>query len=446
MGPMMDAKFAERYEEFLGWVQPHHAVQAAYGRITSDNPRDGFAGDPSSGLYYHPMVVDGVRPGDRIFMEETFGPIVGVTSYQSLNEAIEMANAPGYGLSSSIYTTDPKDAFTFRDKISAGMVSINNSTSGAEAHLPFGGNGKSMGPGSPAFVLDQFTRWQAVNWDYSGRLEGPDGHCRAHSGHHLPPLELLMHPLDRHFRNSHRRVSIGGPCRPPMLTRRRGGGSSRRRRPAGTLICGAELQQQGRGFYTIGSAGHESNAMVALASRTSDPALLHYRSGRSTWLEPDRCRVDASPRHAAGTDGPGRRAHCRGPAQGFRPSRAGRYPADLHGCLPSSKSCWSGHRAATGTPAPGGLRVARGRGRGVLVRRRLREPFHRSRRDQYRPRYGLPWPAGTDSSSARTTASASRCRHRRVGSRRRMGPGQGWPTWRPTALIQRRPGRRSCKR
>jgi alpha-ketoglutaric semialdehyde dehydrogenase len=173
MGPMLDQKFAERFEEFLRWVQPHHAVQAAYGKITSDNPRDGFVGDPSTGLYYHPVVVDGVRPGDRIFMEETFGPIVGVTTYQSLNEAIELANAPGYGLSSSIYTTDPKDAFAFRDKISAGMVSINNSTSGAEAHLPFGGNGKS-GNGSRqsgVWVLDQFTRWQAVNWDYSGRLQ-----------------------------------------------------------------------------------------------------------------------------------------------------------------------------------------------------------------------------------------------------------------------------------
>ena len=40
-----------------------------------------------------------------------------------------------------------------------------------------------------------------------------------------------------------------------------------------------ELQQQGRGFYTIGSAGHESNALVALALQPSDPALLHYRSG-----------------------------------------------------------------------------------------------------------------------------------------------------------------------
>ena len=39
------------------------------------------------------------------------------------------------------------------------------------------------------------------------------------------------------------------------------------------------LQREGRSFYTIGSAGHESNAVVALALRASDPALLHYRSG-----------------------------------------------------------------------------------------------------------------------------------------------------------------------
>ena len=39
------------------------------------------------------------------------------------------------------------------------------------------------------------------------------------------------------------------------------------------------LQQRGAGYYTIGSAGHESNAAVGLLSRTTDPALLHYRSG-----------------------------------------------------------------------------------------------------------------------------------------------------------------------
>ena len=39
------------------------------------------------------------------------------------------------------------------------------------------------------------------------------------------------------------------------------------------------MQQQGRGYYTIGSAGHEANAAVAAALRPTDPALLHYRSG-----------------------------------------------------------------------------------------------------------------------------------------------------------------------
>jgi acyl-CoA reductase-like NAD-dependent aldehyde dehydrogenase len=171
-GPLLDQKFADRYEEYLTWIEPHHRVAtAAKGRITKDNPRGDF--DGADGLYYHPVVVDGVRPGDRLFMEETFGPIVGVTSFSTLDEAIELANLPGYGLSSSIYTTDAKNAFRFREGISAGMVSVNNSTSGAEAHLPFGGNGKS-GNGSRQsgmWVLDQFTRWQAMNWDHSGRLQ-----------------------------------------------------------------------------------------------------------------------------------------------------------------------------------------------------------------------------------------------------------------------------------
>ncbi|MFI7628692.1 aldehyde dehydrogenase family protein [Microbispora rosea] len=161
-GPLLDHKFAERYEEYLGWIQPHHTVlPGPVGRMDGE------------GLYYHPVVVDGVRPGDRLFLEETFGPIVGVTTFSTLDEAIDLANRPGYGLSSSIYTSDPKAVFRFREGVSAGMVSVNNSTSGAEAHLPFGGNGKS-GNGSRQsgmWVLDQFTRWQAMNWDYSGRLQ-----------------------------------------------------------------------------------------------------------------------------------------------------------------------------------------------------------------------------------------------------------------------------------
>jgi aldehyde dehydrogenase (NAD+) len=174
-GPMLAPKFADTFEKYLGWIAPHHTVlgSTGTGRIASDNPRDGFVGDPESGLFYHPVIVDGVGTEDELFLNETFGPIVGVTTFSTIDEAIELANKPGYGLSSSIYTTNPSNVFAFRRGISAGMVSVNNSTSGAEAHLPFGGNGKS-GNGSRqsgVWVLDQMTRWQSMNWDYSGRLQ-----------------------------------------------------------------------------------------------------------------------------------------------------------------------------------------------------------------------------------------------------------------------------------
>jgi len=174
-GPMLDQKFASRFEEYLGWLQPHHQVlgSSGIGRISAANPRNGFVGDPETGLFYHPVIVDGVRADDALFGQETFGPIVGVMTYKGFDEAIALANAPGYGLSSSVYTSNPREVFRFQRRISAGMISVNNSTSGAEAHLPFGGNAKS-GNGSRQsgmWVLDQFTRWQAMNWDYSGHLQ-----------------------------------------------------------------------------------------------------------------------------------------------------------------------------------------------------------------------------------------------------------------------------------
>jgi aldehyde dehydrogenase (NAD+) len=174
-GPMLHERFAERFEDWLGLVRDHHTVlgSTATGRIGPDAPREGFVGDPSCGLYYHPTVVAGVRPDDDLAVTETFGPLIGVARFDTFDEAMALADGHGYGLSSAIYTSSPLHAFRFRERIGAGMVSVNNSTSGAEAHLPFGGNGKS-GNGSRQsgiWVLDQFTRWQAMNWDYAGKLQ-----------------------------------------------------------------------------------------------------------------------------------------------------------------------------------------------------------------------------------------------------------------------------------
>jgi alpha-ketoglutaric semialdehyde dehydrogenase len=174
-GPMIDEKYLLTHEKNLGLIQDHQTVYGStgIGRITSHNPRAGFVGDPDAGWFAHPTIVDGVRPGDALYDTETFGPLVTMGVFDTLDEAIDLANGHGYGLSCAIYTSDPKSVWRFRQGVSAGMVSVNNSTSGAEAHLPFGGNGLS-GNGSRQsgiWVLDQFTRWQSMNWDYSGKLQ-----------------------------------------------------------------------------------------------------------------------------------------------------------------------------------------------------------------------------------------------------------------------------------
>ncbi len=175
-GPLLDQKFADRFDQYLeSLIAPHHRVlgSTGRGRISASQPRSGFVGDPDTGIFYHPTIVADVKLDDPIVVTETFGPLVGVARVESFDQALLFATKSGYGLSSAIYTNNPKYAMQYAQRVGAGMTSINNSTSGAEAHLPFGGNGKS-GNGSRQsgmWVLDQFTRWQAVNWDYSGRLQ-----------------------------------------------------------------------------------------------------------------------------------------------------------------------------------------------------------------------------------------------------------------------------------
>jgi alpha-ketoglutaric semialdehyde dehydrogenase len=174
-GPMLSERFHERFLSWLDLIESHHSLHGStgLGRITKENPRKGFVGDPEAGIYCHPTIVDGVTMEDELYKTETFGPIVGVARFSTFEEAVEFSNNHGYGLSAAIYTRDAENALRFREQNTAGMLSVNNSTSGAEAHLPFGGNGKS-GNGSRLsgiWVLDQFTRWQAMNWDYAGKLQ-----------------------------------------------------------------------------------------------------------------------------------------------------------------------------------------------------------------------------------------------------------------------------------
>jgi aldehyde dehydrogenase (NAD+) len=87
-----------------GAAAPRLHGSTGTGRITADNPREGFVGDPDDGVYAHPTVVSGVRPDDALYRNETFGPLGAGHALLDFDEAVELANGHGYGLSAAIYT------------------------------------------------------------------------------------------------------------------------------------------------------------------------------------------------------------------------------------------------------------------------------------------------------------------------------------------------------
>src|SRR5687768_15663712 len=74
-GPMLSERFHERFLGWLDLIQEHHTVHGSTGtgRISADNPREGFVGDAAAGIYDHPTIVAGVTMGDEIYRTETFG-------------------------------------------------------------------------------------------------------------------------------------------------------------------------------------------------------------------------------------------------------------------------------------------------------------------------------------------------------------------------------------
>ena len=173
-GSMLSEKYAV---DFLKGIEMCEASGAkkiwGEGRITNDNKPEKFHGDASEGVYMWPHVYVDVSEDMECFHEEIFGPVVTIVKARDFDHALHLANASPYGLSSAIYTNDRLEAYRYKTGIKAGMTGINNSTTGAEAHLPFGGV-KGSGNGtreSGIWVIEAYSYWHAVNDELSGKLQ-----------------------------------------------------------------------------------------------------------------------------------------------------------------------------------------------------------------------------------------------------------------------------------
>ena len=173
-GSMLSEKYGDDFLKGLEICESDGATKLwGSGRITEGNHPEGFVGKAEEGVYMWPHVYEGVKEDMRCFHEEIFGPVVTVVKAKDFDDALRLANASPFGLSSACYTNDRLEAYRFKTGIKAGMTGINNSTTGAEAHLPFGGV-KESGNGSREsgiWVLESYSYWHAVNDELSGKLQ-----------------------------------------------------------------------------------------------------------------------------------------------------------------------------------------------------------------------------------------------------------------------------------
>ena len=101
-------------------------------------------GNDKNGLYFPPTVVIDPEFNGELMQDETFGPVVSITSFKTEEEAINLANSTGYGLSASVFSANKSKGKKIASQIRAGSVAINDvMTHYGIADLPFGGVGLS---------------------------------------------------------------------------------------------------------------------------------------------------------------------------------------------------------------------------------------------------------------------------------------------------------------
>lgn len=116
-----------------------------------------------SGAYFEPTLLDDVESDMRIAQEEVFGPVQFLMTYESYEEAIEIANDVEFGLTAGLATTDPSVAHTAAADIEAGSIWVNQYF-GTVPGTPFGGYKHSgIGRECAKQALDEHTQTKAVN-------------------------------------------------------------------------------------------------------------------------------------------------------------------------------------------------------------------------------------------------------------------------------------------
>ena len=137
MGPVVSASARDRIVDAItsGIDEGAEAVLDGRKPVVPERPDGYFVG---------PTLLDNVRPEMKLYSEEIFGPVIGISPVGSLDEAISLINAAEYGNAASIFTESGAAARKFRYEVETGNVGINVGVAAPVAYFPFSGAGRSF--------------------------------------------------------------------------------------------------------------------------------------------------------------------------------------------------------------------------------------------------------------------------------------------------------------
>jgi succinate-semialdehyde dehydrogenase/glutarate-semialdehyde dehydrogenase len=156
MGPLNNPPVADKTEQHVADAVDRGAEVVVGGKRA---PHLG------SELFFEATVVDGVTDEMAIAREETFGPVVPVSTITSEEEAVRIVNGSPYGLLSAVFTRDLRRGLRYAEAVRAGWVNVNEGTNYWESHLPFGGAaGSASGVGRVGgrFSMERLTELKTV--------------------------------------------------------------------------------------------------------------------------------------------------------------------------------------------------------------------------------------------------------------------------------------------
>jgi acyl-CoA reductase-like NAD-dependent aldehyde dehydrogenase len=147
VGPLIDGEARERV---LEWIAESGGQVLAGGDTTED------------GLI-RPTVIGHPRPDAKVVCEEVFGPVCTVSAYDSLDEALELANGTRYGLQAGIFTSNVKTALRVAQALEFGGVTVNEAPTFRADQMPYGGVKDSGNTREgPAYAVRELTEERVV--------------------------------------------------------------------------------------------------------------------------------------------------------------------------------------------------------------------------------------------------------------------------------------------